>query len=83
MLNVLLECLNFVLLPVYSVLPNPAAMRPPAMYMHSQQQGSFHHPHLQPTGTGAAAGIIRPVPQHAQPQANRVCVSSVSQSLFI
>lgn len=59
--------------PVYSVLANPA-MRPPAMYMHSQQQGSFHHPHLQPTAAAATAGIIRPVPQHAQPQANRVCV---------
>ena len=44
------------------------------MYMHSQQQGSFHHPHLQPTAAAATAGIIRPVPQHAQPQANRVCV---------
>jgi len=37
--------------------------------MHSQQQGAFHYPHIQNT---AAAGIIRPVPQHAQPQANRV-----------
>ena len=57
--------------PVYSVLGNPA-VRPGAMYMHSQQQGSFHHPHLQPTAA-ATAGIIRPVPQHAQPQASRVC----------
>ena len=55
---------------MYGVLANPG-MRP-AMYMHSQQQGSFHHAHLQPTA--AAAGIIRPVPQHAQPQTNRVCV---------
>ena len=44
------------------------------MYMQSQQQGSFHHPQLHPTATAATAGIIRPVPQHAQPQANRVCV---------
>ncbi|XP_065920505.1 cAMP-regulated phosphoprotein 21-like isoform X2 [Dysidea avara] len=48
-------------------LANPA-MRP--VYMHSQQQqGVYHHPHLQ--NTAAATGIIRPVPQHAQPQANR------------
>jgi len=37
--------------------------------MPSQQQGMFHHPHL-PNTAAAAAGIIRPVPQHAQPQPN-------------
>ena len=58
--------------PAYSVLANPA-VRPGAMHMYSQQQGSFHHQHLQPTAA-ATVGIIQPVPQHVQPQAKRVYV---------